>query len=101
MIEKANGDNSIKINDSIEYINKDLSKAQQLPTPCMCHGAGAEIIIFIFASTTSHTQTLVAIFRKNQGTNKMNLDNVKMNVVETAKNGVVDQATIFSFAQTD
>jgi hypothetical protein len=31
----------------------------------------------------------------------MNLDNVKMNVVETAKNGVVDQATIFSFAQTD
>lgn len=44
---------------------------------------------------------LVAIFRKNQGTNKMNLDNVKMNVVETAKNGVVDQATIFSFAQTD
>jgi|GEM_PF-2796761 len=27
----------------------------------MCHGAGAEIIIFNFASTTSHTQTLVAI----------------------------------------
>jgi hypothetical protein len=27
----------------------------------MCHGAGAEIIIFNFASTTSHTQTLCAM----------------------------------------
>lgn len=31
----------------------------------------------------------------------MDLDNVKMNVVETSGNGVVNELTIFSFSQTD
>jgi len=31
----------------------------------------------------------------------MNLNNVKMNVIETAGNGVVDESTIFSFSQTN
>jgi len=32
---------------------------------------------------------------------KMNLNNVKMNVIETAGNGVVNELTIFTFSQTD
>ena len=31
----------------------------------------------------------------------MNLDNIKMNVIETAKNGVVNELTIFTFTQID
>ncbi|MBK7871337.1 MAG: n-acetylglutamate synthase [Saprospiraceae bacterium] len=31
----------------------------------------------------------------------MNLNNVKMNVIERAGNGVVNQSTIFTFSQTD
>jgi hypothetical protein len=31
----------------------------------------------------------------------MNLNNVKMNVIETAENGVVNEQTIFSFTQID
>ncbi|MDX1940038.1 MAG: hypothetical protein SFU99_05765 [Saprospiraceae bacterium] len=31
----------------------------------------------------------------------MNLNDVKMNVIETAGNGVVNQYTIFTFSQTD
>ena len=31
----------------------------------------------------------------------MNLDNVRMNVVKTAENGVVNDLTIFTFSQTD
>jgi hypothetical protein len=32
---------------------------------------------------------------------KMNLDNIKMNVIKTAPNGVVNDLTIFTFSQTD
>lgn len=32
---------------------------------------------------------------------KMNLNNVKMNVIETAGNGIVNELTIFTFSQTD
>lgn len=31
----------------------------------------------------------------------MNLNNVKMNVIETAGNGIVNELTIFTFSQTD
>ena len=31
----------------------------------------------------------------------MTLDNVQMNVIQTAQNGVVNELTIFSFSQTD
>ena len=31
----------------------------------------------------------------------MNLDNVKMNVIETAGNGIVNELTIFTFSQKD
>jgi len=31
----------------------------------------------------------------------MNLDNIKMNVIKTAPNGVVNDLTIFTFSQTD
>lgn len=31
----------------------------------------------------------------------MNLNNVKMNVIQTAANGVVNESTIFSFTQSD
>jgi len=31
----------------------------------------------------------------------MNLNNVKMNVIETAQTGVVNELTIFTFSQTD
>ena len=31
----------------------------------------------------------------------MNLNNVKMNVIETAGNGIVNDLTIFTFSQTD
>ena len=31
----------------------------------------------------------------------MNLNNIKMNVIETAQNGVVNYQTIFSFSQID
>lgn len=34
-------------------------------------------------------------------TYQMNLDNIKMNVIETAGNGVVNELTIFTFSQTD
>ena len=30
----------------------------------------------------------------------MNLNNVKMNVIETAENGIVNESTIFTFSQT-
>lgn len=32
---------------------------------------------------------------------KMNLNNLKMNVIETAGNGIVNELTIFTFSQTD
>lgn len=32
---------------------------------------------------------------------KMNLDNIKMNVIETSANGIVNESTIFTFSQTD
>jgi hypothetical protein len=32
---------------------------------------------------------------------KMNLDNLRMNVIETAGNGIVNELTIFTFSQTD
>jgi hypothetical protein len=31
----------------------------------------------------------------------MNLDDIKMNVIKTAPNGVVNDLTIFTFSQTD
>lgn len=31
----------------------------------------------------------------------MNLNNVKMNVIETAENGIVNELTIFTFSQTE
>jgi hypothetical protein len=43
---------------------------------------------------------LAAIFSRAQ-IGKMNLDNIKMNVIKTAPNGVVNDLTIFTFSQTD
>jgi len=45
--------------------------------------------------------TLVAIFTDIIISIRMNLNNVKMNVIETAGNGVVNELTIFEFSQND
>jgi hypothetical protein len=47
----------------------------------MCHGAGAEIIIFNFASTTSHTQTLWHIFRTHEHTIRLLTHNDSMRIL--------------------
>jgi hypothetical protein len=65
----------------------------------ICNAARPEVSLNLTAF--GKPEPLAAIFTDIIISIKMNLNNVKMNVIETAGNGVVNELTIFEFSQND